>query len=617
MIADSWVENPEKLPEVTRDIEATDCYHDLSRDAEYSANYYARPIISHKYPDIEVRSSINAISESRNLTMEVVDTSMATTCRDIHQSVIPVGGDGETKTNCETLTRLSDGINEVSGFSSVARKVALDARLNTVGALMYYVYAGELKCERMLRGSVLWRYTDEEEPSMVYTQRAINRRRLARMFPAFKEKIMSAAVKTWSVIPRPGVDPVFENNDDTIRVFEAWDKAERKISGDGIHPGRHVVAIDGAVLLNKPWELEFTPIVFTKWADGPRGLAGRSMASMLAKWHWLSNWIIHNLLEGARGNSPKIFVPEGERVSQLADMAWQVAKYSGMKPPQFALPNGISPQLIDLLKMIESFAYKEVGTSESIGASTRPTGLNSEPSQLAWLDIANVRSFDPQKRWEKFHTDCMRVKMGMAMNIYRDKDVRVMAPGTKMIDLIRWPKDFGEDKYSYKATVASGLPPTLSGKIQAIQQIKAIAPTAFSEQEVLRGLDMPDVDSARDDVLAPLTFCEEIIGAALKDGKFIPPSRIQGVDGLQLLVRKISQRYQLEMVQSSYPAAHLEVLRRVLLATEKMLGIVSTQGHPQTPLTAPVPAPQIAPVAPVQMHANAGAIAQPAQIEIS
>jgi hypothetical protein len=594
-----WQEDGRTLGEVVKDIEGSDCHVDMSNDMGYGANYFNRPLIDASSP-YELVSASTQLNRARNLTREVVDTSMATTCRSIHQSVIPVGGDFDVSTNCKILTRQSDGINEANDFESLALRVGLDARLYVVGAAKFYSEAGELKVTRMRRGTVFWRYTDEEDPSCVYTAAPVPKRRLARMFPRFKDAIMSAADYTETLWP--GVDPMYIRNKDMIRVYEAWEKAEPKSDGKGIYPGKHTIAIDGHVLFEEQWTKTFTPIVFTKFADGPRGLAGTSLASIVSAHHYVTNWILDMVMESARGNTPKIFVKDTETVSQISDMAWQLVKHSGQSAPPFVTPNGISQQLLDLFPLIRTWAFAEGGTSESIGQSTRPTGLNSEPAQLAWLDIANIRAFNVQKKWEKFHKDCMKVKMGMAFDLYRDKEVRVMAPGSKMLDLIKWPADIREDQYSYVATVSSGLPLTMAGKLQVMQEIKAGAPNSFSEADFIRNLNMPDLEKTQDELTAPLTYVENVIDKALSEGVFVPSSRMQGVDGVNLLIKKASQRYQLESVRGQYPAAHLEVLRRVILSSEERLGIMNNAGQPQvSPLEqaqavvqpAAAPAPQI------------------------
>lgn len=586
---ESWKTDARALPRVYKALEQGDNMADMQVDRQTLYNYFDRPIADTRIIG-EILSEKAIYVNGWNLTREVVDTAVAVICRDVSVSVLPVGADGTQAQNCEQLTRLSDGIDDIVKFKRKAIRVARTAMLCRFGVLKGFIQAnGEIGCDWVNPMNTCVRYGNDVEVPEVFEARAVPRAIAKKLYPRSAAGIANAPSSRED--PISGVEPSTYRSADSIRIYEA---VSPKI---GDQPGKHIIALEDGTVLNPSkttWDMEIVPYVFMTWMPSWRGVAGKSLASIIMAQHRQYNQIIANILACARGCVSRVWIRDDEELAQMSDFPLEVSEYNSPTPPKTEVINSIPTQLFDMLERTRAQAFRMAGVSENMANGSRPQGLNSEPSQLTFLEIANVRAFEPQTRWQDFHADWMRLKMALANKAYKDKEVRVMAPGTKTLELIKWPKDFKEDQYVYRATLASGLPLTMSGKLQALQHIRSLAPSAFTDGDMVRAIGMPDVEATRDLVNANRDLAQSMVDDCLQRGIATIPSEIQGVDGLETFIRIGSQSWSREQVFKQYPEANSELLRRSILHAKERMGQMSNQGMPQqSPPPAPMPAPTV------------------------
>lgn len=583
---ESWKTDPRALPRVYKALETGDNAADMQLDRQTLYNYFDRPIADTRIVG-EILSEKAIYVNGWNLTREVVDTAVAVICRDVSVSVLPVGADGTQAQNCEQLTRLSDGIDDIAQFKRKAIRVARTAMLCRFGVLKGYVLNGEIGCDWVNPMNLCVRYGNDVDVPEVFEARAVPRAVAKKLYPRHAASIANAP--SYREEPISGVEPSTYRSADSIRIYEA---VSPKI---GDEPGKHIIALEDGTVLNpgqQKWDMKISPYVFMQWMPSWRGVAGKSLASIIMAQHRQFNQIVANILACARGCVSRVWIRDDEELAQQSDFPLEVCEFNSTQPPKTDVVNAIPTQLFDMLERTRNQAFQMGGVSANMANGTRPQGLNSEPSQLTFLEIANVRAFEPQTRWQDFHADWMRLKMALANDAYRNKEVRVMAPGSKMLELIKWPKDFDEDKYVYRPSLASGLPLTLSGKLQTLQHIHALAPQEFTGGDMIRALGMPDIEATRDLVNASRDLAQDMVDDCLQRGQTVVPSEIQGVEGLETFIRIGSQSWSREQVFRQYPDANSELLRRAILHAKERLGQMSTQGMPQQPAAPPVaPAP--------------------------
>ena len=553
--------------------------------------YYQRPVSAvpdpmRPYQELSTFETLQQLGF--NLTREVIDAAAALICQPMRAVVQPVGSDYDLFRSCEVLTKLVDGIFDASDFMSVATQAFIDGSITTVGAVKWFVDPNtkEIQCERIDPLSVLWHYDEGARPAHLYLETPAAKSLLREMYPA-----KAGAIETqgaWKVPTIVGVEAPGVRGTDTVRVVEAW---KRKISDS---PGRHTITCGDVVLCDEPWDYDFFPVVCYRSAPDFRGFGGVPMARQIAPYHIWSNTLVRLVNDSLKGAVPWLLIHEDDNVDNVSDMPYQKIVWSGPREPVIQKQNPVSDQVIAQIKELRERAFGEVGVNINAAGGSRPTGLNSAPSQREWMDIVNVRMRRQQQQWERFWNESSRCVVALASDAYRSKAARVAAPGSKFLEEVKWPRDIKEDQYRMVFALASGLSLTTSGRMEQLGELRDRG--AIDEGDYLEKLGLPDVQQLADRVNAPRKLVEKQISAALNEGTFIMPSALQA-SSLDALVTIGTQEYQAAMEAGRVPPENIEVLRRLIKAADAR----------RKGLASPPPLPP--PVVPAVLPGQPGAVA--------
>lgn len=588
-----WVKDPTLLADAYADLDSYWAGEDAFTDLCLK-HYHSRPYVqlnNQAQSVLEIALGSAVVNSGWNLTLEIADTAKATVARPLHGIVLPVGADNQMQRNCRVVTRLSDGIDENCDFEDISGKIFDDGCTTPIGVLRGKVVDGEIVCERVLPKRFRVLPGEKDTPRHFFISTPMPRDEVIEEYPTKKEDIKGAPGFTDDDIA--GVDPLTSSNEDMVLVIEAW---KVKV---GNKKGRYVKVVGKVVLADEEYDVTWPPLAFFRWKTSNKHFYGRSLASIVAPFHLQVDRAIDQLNRSFEAALPHV-VSEENSITQLpSDEAMSQITYKpGTASPRIEKTEPASEQLIRWIPDIRARAFAVVGVSEMIASSTRPQGLDSEPSQLAWVDIANIRSQYPARNWQNFYKQWMRVKLSLAATTYAEKGARVMAPGTKLIDEIKWPVDLDEDKYQYRVAVKSALSLTVSGRMQELETLKKLLPTQLTEADIARYLGLTDVEKATDRANAEMDTVEYIIDQCLVEGEGQIPSEIMGNSGLENLVRVGRQAYLNAIgTPGKYPPANIELLRRVILAAQDVLTAKAPAPAPN-PTMPGAPALPIDPLAP-------------------
>lgn len=577
------VKNPEHLTDVIDDLIRSHSA-ETNLDNLYLRNYYSRPVVQLNdmaRTVLELALDSTVIDTGWNLTREVVDTAVATIARPLQGIIMPVGAENEMQRACRVVSRLSDGIDETSDFETISQRVFIDGALTHVGCLRGVVVGNEIRATRVEPGNIFTLPEEKDSPRHYYVTTILPRSAVIEEHGNKRRDLEDAKEFHSEVIP--GVDPITTEYADTLRVCEMW---RLPVGGKG---GRYIKTVGPIVLANDPYDIEWPPLAFFSWSFKHRGFGGKPLASIVAPYHMQTNQAIDKLNRSFEVAVPHVVAEEDSLLTKHSDEAYTLVEYqSGKAAPRIEKTEPASNQLIEWVPQIRARCFAECGVSEMIASSQRPNGLNSEPSQLAWVDIANIRSEHPARRWQSFYKQWMRVKLGLASTLYRKEGARIRSPGSRIIEEVRWPVDLREGKYEYRVAVKSALSLTVSGRMQELESLRKLLPTQLTEADVARYLGLTDVEKASDRANAEMDLVEQMIDLALVEGEGQIPSEIMGTTGLESLIRVGRQAYMMALVKNNYPQANIELLHRMIQAAQKMLV------PPAAPI--PPPAPQLPPV---------------------
>jgi hypothetical protein len=538
--------------------------------------------------------------QGQNLSREITGSALAMTCQPMQVKVMPVGADAKLRQFCKQASQLSDGVFMANRFTELYQRVSEDSMWATVGAVKVFVdpRSSEIKIERVDPLGLFWDIYEGEQPLTIVQIHAVPKRRLMADYPDHASTIRS--LPCWYPDSIPGVDyyGIQGGKPDTVRVVEGWAVK----MGDTV--GKHVIAVKGAVLTpasEQAYDDTDHDICTLRWDNDPRGFGGYSLIRGVAPFHAQIARYQRMRMEQLKACIPVIWVnDEEETFKNISDLEYQIARYSGDKPPEIKTAGAVSGDLTAEIEALRERCYQQHGVNFQVSTGVKPVGLNSAPAQREWLDTANMRLQMVQQRREQFWKDVANRVTRKAAVAYRSKGARVRAPGTDFLNEITWPKDLKEDQYQAVASAASGLSLTVSGKLDQLEvltNLKVIEP-----EDVGQHVKLPDTESLQEMKSAPSDLALQQIDDNLegnvldKNEKpvFVSPSPHQDIPRALRLARA---NYQLALKRKIYKTDALQRLRRYIRKCESLMPALPPAPLPPGPGAAPNPATPPAPPA--------------------
>ena len=577
----TWVDDPQLLMATVRRLEREHAGRN-TENRRYDRMYYAKPFVS---ADQSVLSDADGSQmydvlrrHGANLLGEVVDAGIALLCRRLQPKILPVGGDFEFQSSCKRIGEVIAGISESAEWLSTFTQVARRGMVRDAGfALIDEDHTnGEIKAWNLDPNYVFWPLDGTETPRTVIVVTPVPKPTLAAAFPEHAEAIHK--MPTWRPKKVVGVDDLGGTKEDvdTVAVATGW---ALKV---GDTPGRKTVMAGEIVLQDKPYDLDVHQVIKYSWKPNATGWAGVPLSRSVAPYDLTNKRLLNRTLSALDGAVPWLLVEEENDVESVSDVEFQKITYPrGSQPPQVTVPNPVSTQQLDRMEANRSAAFREAHINENAAQGQAPVGMKSAVAQFAWADSVQTVLLPQQEAWQKLWRDAAHVVVAL---LGTSKKARVRQ-GDRLEEITL--PDVSRDRYRITFGLISGLSLTVSGRLEQLSQIQAALPQKLDNEDVLRHIGLPDTQQLADRLLAPRELAEYIVSEALKHGNPITPPRMLGPDGLAALYRIATQEYcgALKKPRNYYKRKHLEILRRVILATEFIMR------GPSAPAPLPVPAP--------------------------
>jgi hypothetical protein len=546
-------------------------YFDMPLSGNYDA---AKP-----YREFDQFATLGQLG--RGLTRMVIDSAASIICQRLKCVVQPVGADYKLERECRDLSAVIYGVMDAVKYWDLLAPVAVRDGLNSsLGTILWYVEDGEILGRNVSADCVRWHWGEGMNPIHFYVEEAYPRHGLINRFPKKRNEIMNLA--RWSKPSVVGVDFPGSNGDDTVRVVQAWRRRMGDTNGKWA-----IMAGNDLVLDVQPWAYDFFPTAHYRYDWDSRGFGGYAGARVVAPYHQASNKLLRMAYEGFSGAVPTVLMNSAERgldEFEASTTSWRKQFWTNQKPEIF-IPQAVSEQVLQELGKLKDEAFFAFGMNQSAAAGTRPDGLNSAPSQREWKDMRNERLSKQIYNYSAMANDAARVITALASEAYKGRKVRVQAPGTSALEMIKWPVNLKEDKYQITFTESSGLSSTLAGRKEELSDLRDRG--SITEATYLKELAIPNIKSLTDRVSAPGDLAAQQISKALDECILEIPDAIQG-PGLEIVVSVGAQEYQRAKISGKYPAKNLECLRRLIQnADARVKGL--TAKKPVMPVPAVLP----------------------------
>lgn len=348
-------------------------------------------------------------------------------------------------------------------------------------------------------------------------------------------------------------------------LVEAWHLPSSQDADDG----RHTICIQGATLVDEPWERERFPFAFFNWSDPVRGIFGIGAAEELAPIQIEINYIAQKIQRLMTLATSFVWKEKGSGVGRLTNKDFAQYEYTG-KPPVFQTVASVSAEYFNHLDRLYQRAFEIMGISQLSATSQKPAGLDSGEALRVYNDIGTKRFQHVGQRWEQFHLDAAECIYDVAQDIVNSgdaADVKVLTASDHDIEEINFKDCYLErDQYVMQPFPVSLLPDTPAGKIETIARLAQAVPTMAQHLPLLL-TGIPDVEAVVDRMYAPTRIVEKQVCAILQRGE----SQLPYDQGDLMETRRIATEELLNAHVDGVPEERLDKLRRYISAADALI----------------------------------------------
>jgi hypothetical protein len=367
-------EHPERsvvaIAERLAQTQANQCSLARRHFAVYEGEQAVRDAFGGMYPMIMPPGSdkgkgTDQLPISLNVAESVVDTAIAMTCKNQPRPKVSTRrGNYAQQRRARIADRAIEGQFHIEALDELGDEASRDAGVCGTGIIKVIpsILQERVLYERRMRWEV---FADPEDarrgkPRCLYEIGTASKHVLAEEYPRKAEAILKA--EHVQLTGDAGTE-----TSDHVKVYEAWALP----IGTEI-PGRHVLCIDGALLLSEPWTWRTAPFIFTWWRKRAAGIWGRGIVEMIEPLQREIDRVLLAMQDGHKQYG-KTFVgiPEGindEEIDDEIGTRFKFDKESGQ--PVFFTPQIIQPEIYNHLWALVSKCYEMPGVSEARATSS-------------------------------------------------------------------------------------------------------------------------------------------------------------------------------------------------------------------------------------------------------
>lgn len=528
--------------------------------------YHGRPTLPKRdqMGQPAARAALQALEETQgatfNLVREVIDAARPQICNPPSVRAVPVGETFRVQRGAVVMGRFLSGAFHANDMDRVASRCWTTSATCTVGLLLWELddeFA--MRCRWLNPMHCWWDEGDGREPREMHVAYGVDERRLVARYPDHASDILGA----------PMWDP--ELRDSRVawnaRVYDQREVIESWCLPVGVRPGKYIKRCGTAILKQRPWKMPRIPIAVIRWQDDWDTFAGQPLAHLILGHHRWDNKLVKVMVEASRAAVPRIIEQENAESKVLGDTPLEKVLYRGTIPPKIEAPQVLPPDIPVLRQMIRENAFGLAGVNQGAAAGVRPAGVNSAPAQREWREFVSQRLADQIKRFEALYQDSARIVLMLAEDAYRTRDAVVKAPGTRMLEEVRW-SDIGikETEVSLLVSTSSALPQSVAGRLEFVgEALKLVDQTGkplINARDGLSMLRLPDVESMTDNATAPVDLAKRQVERVLIDGIYdMPPDPSQPLDDLIEYAERELMRAQ---TNPTWPSENVALCRRLV-----------------------------------------------------
>jgi len=464
---------------------------------------------------------------SRRISHNVIATATDALVAEVTQTkprpmAVTIGGDYTDHVRARKLTEYWDAKFEETNVYELGRQAVRDAIISGLGILRAYRARPGSKSDRVLVERI-WpgsfviddRGAIDVIPRACYIRRQIDRSYLENLYPEKLQDIQQAR--------HPEEKYWFTNamRDDLVEVIEGWHLP----SGPDGKDGKHMLAVSTTPLFEEEYDDDEFPLSFVRPVPPQRGFWGESIVKRAATAQFELNKLLRRIQESMHLHAvPRVFVNRGAGIVKphFTNDIGILIEYDG-QPPVYMTPNSMGADVYAHIDRLENWIYKEMGISQLSASSLKPAGLDSGRALRVYNDTQSRRFINLERSYEQMHCTLAKHITALDRAISEENpehEVVYESRGQKMVIPFR-EIDLKKGIMRTQVAPTSALPTSPAAKLQDLQEM--VAAGTIDQETFLTLADVPDFESIRATVVAPLELLEKRFDEMLETGKYTVP----------------------------------------------------------------------------------------------
>lgn len=391
--------------------------------------------------------------------------------------------DWQTKRKSKKLDRFVEGqfmqaVGQYGDVWQLMLRVFLDACVFPAGGAVK-IFAdeedGRVSYERVFTWEL---YVDPLEarygqPRNLFHVYPYDRDELIERFPEAKEALLKLA------------DFVDEDETDTgmrgtgrisnqVRVCEAWRLPYSKKKA-----GRHVIAVEGATLVDEEWTRNEFPFLWIHWSQHLVGSDGTSLVQEVASIADTINDLAKRMQDSVQRTSMGVCIFEEGSIREedirTNEDAINMRYAPGKAPPVWTSPVPFGPANVQFLQMNQAELHDISGVSEMLSSGDKPAGLTAAVAIRATEDVQSKRFSVIYRRYEDTFVGLARHTVACVRELFAvNPDFESKWSGKGFLKTLKWKDvDLEEDRYVIQLYPVGEVKNTPADRLQLIQELNA------------------------------------------------------------------------------------------------------------------------------------------------
>ncbi len=388
---------------------------------------------------------------------------------------------------------------------------------------------------------------------------------------------------------------------DRVDVLEAWHLP----SGKNAKDGRHVVIVQGATLVDEPWEDDSPPFIVLSYNPAVTGTWGHGLVEQLEGYQYEINLSSEKVSQQYHMSGVGVLVPDNAGIhnQEMRNGITILNHKPGGTPSVFQM-DLVNEHMRARPRELTEDGLNDAGLSQMSVQSQKPAGVTAAVALQALDDVETQRFLPFGRACETFALNAARKYIGCAKQIANDYgDLAVSVPMKGGLLDLNW-NDVYVDGVEIRIFSTSLLPQQLG---QRLQRLTDMWNTGMLDRPTfLRLLDAPDLQAELDletaDKLVIDEMLEVMADAEESEGEaaYMPPSAYQDM----VWAGKRAQQKLNRGLLDGMPSFNQDLLRRFLKDVKVELDKLAPPPPPAMPAP-PMGAPPGA-QAPPPMLADVG-----------